>query len=255
MSDFFGDDFTAELKGYYLDSLSQELDKFVDLLDESTWNRIRAEIRDATKTWIVDAKSNEFEFLSNWFQTFSEKLDQFAGPADLIPALRLANKYVEQLMDTKKDSPEIAAQFTLTVEQQGESLYLHCKVSDQEFVIPIKNVVEVIPALPLFPLPQKKSGLLGVIPFRGDAIPVFSLQDYGFNKNETNDFFYVICDYEGTRFSLQVTETEELISLRNKELQSIEANPVMISVPFIRNFFVKDQRSVMVLDIERLVAA
>lgn len=255
MSDFFGDDFTAELKGYYLNSLKTELDKFADLLDESTLKRVRAEIREQCQNWIVDAKSNEFEFLSLWFQNFSEKLDIFVGAEDLIQALRLANKYVDILSETKKDSADYATQFALTAELQGESLYLHCKVASQEFVIPIKHVVEIIAALPLYPLPERHQGLLGVIPFRGDAVPVFSLQDYGFQKNETDQFFYVICDFEGTRFSLQVTQTNELMSVSDKELQHIEANSILVSVPFVRNFFVKDQRSIMVLDIERLVAA
>ncbi|MDG0816979.1 chemotaxis protein CheW [Bdellovibrio svalbardensis] len=255
MSDFFGDDFTAELKGYYLTSLNAELEKFADLLDDSTLKRVRAEIREQCQNWIVDAKSNEFEYLSAWFQGFLDKLDVFATPEDLVQALRTAKKYVDNLQETKKDSPEYGVQFALTAELQGESLYLRCKVAGQEFVVPIKYVVEISGALPLYPLPEKREGLLGVIPFRGDALPVVSLQDYGFQKNEKTQFLYVICEFEGTRFSLQVAETDELMSVCDKDLQSIESSSVIISVPFIRNFFIKDQRSVMVLDIERLVAA
>lgn len=255
MSDFFGDDFTAELKGYYLDSLMKELQKFIDLLDDSTIKRVRAEIREQCQSWSVDAKSNEFEHLSGWFTSFSEKLDLFAGPSDLIGALKTAGKYVEVLIETKKDSPDYLVQFALVAEVQGESLYLHCKIADQEFVVPIRHVVEIIGSLPLFPLPENNPGISGVIPFRGDAIPVFNLQNFGFKNRETEHFYYVICEFEGHKFSLQVTETDELINLRDRDLQNIETNTSMISVPFIRNFFVKDQRSVMVLDIERLVAA
>ncbi len=254
MSDFFGDDFTAELKGYYLTSLNAELEKFIDLVDDSTIKRVRAEIREQCQSWIVDAKSNEFENLSVWFQGLLDKIDIFSSD-DLIQALRSAKKYTDILQESKKDSAEYATRFALTAEIQGEGLYLHCKVASQEFVVPIKYVVEIIGALPLFPLPDKHQGLLGVIPFRGDAIPVFSLQEYGFEKHHISQFFYVICDYEGTRFSLQVTQTDELLNVFDKDLQNIESNSVLSSVPFIRNFFVKDQRSIMVLDIERLVAA
>lgn len=255
MSDFFGDDFTAELKGYYLDSLSKDLNKFIDLLDDSTWVRVREEVLEQMQSWIVDAKSNDFEHLSLWFYELSENAKKFPSPKELIQALKLAKRYVEKLTETKKDSEEYLSQFAIVAELQGETLYLHCKVGSQEFVLPVKNVVEVIGALPLFALPEPHVGLLGVIPFRGDAIPVYNLQDYGFQKNEGSRLFYVICDFEGTRFSLQVTETDELIPLRDNDLQNVESNNVMNSVPFIKNFFVKNKRSVMVLDIERLVAA
>ena len=253
--DFFGDDFTAELKGYYLDSLQKEIAKFIDLIDESTWKKVRVEIREQSQSWSVDAKSNEFEFLSAWFLDLQAKLDLYSSHQDLIHALQTAKKYVENLVETKKDSADYPSQYALTAEAQGETLYLHCKVTDQEFVIPIKNVVEVIGSLPLFPLPEKRRGFLGVIPFRGDAVPVFNLQDHGFQNVSSNRLFYVICEFEGLRFSLQVTETDELINLHDKDLQSVENNSVMNSVSFIRNSFVKDQRSMLVLDIERLVAA
>ncbi|HWU43868.1 MAG TPA: chemotaxis protein CheW [Bdellovibrio sp.] len=255
MSDFFGDDFTAELKGYYLESLLKELQKFIDLLDEGTLKRVRAEIREQCPSWSVNAKSNEFEFFSRWLESFFEKLDLFATSKDLISALKTAKKYVETLQSSKKDTAEYAAQFALTAESQSECLYLHCKIAAQEFVIPIKNVVEIIASLPLHPLPNARPGLAGVIPFRGDAIPVYCLQDFGFQKNEKLQSYYVICEYEGTRFSLQVTETDELIKLRDKDLQAIDSSSVIHSAPFIHQFFVKDQRSIMVLDIERLVAA
>jgi purine-binding chemotaxis protein CheW len=33
MSDFFGDDFTAELKGYFLDATLKEIEKYLDLVN------------------------------------------------------------------------------------------------------------------------------------------------------------------------------------------------------------------------------
>lgn len=255
MSDFFDEDFTAELKSYYLQSLSTELNKFTDLLDSSTYKRVHAEIYEQCQTWIVDAKSNEFEYFSLWLQSLSEKMTAVTTCEDLIQALNIAKRYVEKLTATKKDSADYITHFALTMESQAESLYLHCKVATQEFVISVKHVVEVVGSLPVYPLPEKHPNLLGVISFRGEAIPVFCLQNYGFQKIQTTDLFYVICDFEGTHFCLQVSETDELISVQSKDLQSIEPSSAIMSVPFVRNFFVRDQRSIMIVDIEKLVAA
>ncbi|MBO9666089.1 MAG: chemotaxis protein CheW [Bdellovibrio sp.] len=255
MSDFFGDDFTAELKKYFLDATLKEVEKFVDLVDESTMKRLRPEIKEQATSWTVDAKSNEFAGLAQWLEDFTEKMDLLDQPESLHKVLQLLRKYLETLLVDAKDSVELAAQFTIHAQSSKESLFLHCRTGTQEFVVPILNVIEISGTLPLYPLPEKREGLAGVIPFRGEAIPVFSLNEYGFQKLDAKQHYFVICEFEGARFSLQVTETDELISLKDRELQSMETHPAMIAVPFIRNFFIKDQRSVMVLDLEKLVAA
>lgn len=255
MSDFFGDDFTAELKGYFLDATLKEIEKFLDLVDESTMKRVRVEVREQAASWAVDAKTNEFQSLSEWIEQFVEKIDVLDTPENLHKALSLLKKYFESLQVDKKDSPELAAQFALVAQSNKESLYLHCKSGAQEFVVPIENVLEISGTLPIHALPDRRPGLSGVIPFRGEALPVYNFDEYGFEKQNAKQFFYVICEFEGARFSLQVTETDELLSLKDRELQNLEESSTMIMVPFIRNFFIKDKRSVMVLDLEKLVAA
>ena len=73
MSDFFGDDFTAELRGYFLDILSKEADRFIDLIDDQKWLKLVEEINEQMTSWIVDAKTNEFDSLALWFQEFQQK--------------------------------------------------------------------------------------------------------------------------------------------------------------------------------------
>ena len=255
MSDFFGDDFTAELKGYFLDSTLKEIEKYLDLVDSSTLKHVRAEVREQATSWAVDAKTNEFLPLSQWLEQFVDKIEILDTAESLHKALVLLKKYFEALQADKKDSPELALKFTLVAQSNKESLYLHCKSGSQEFVVPIDNVIEVSGSLPIYALPDRRPGLSGLIPFRGEALPVFKLDEFGFEKQNAKQFFYVICDFEGARFSLQVTETDELLSLKDREMQSLDQSSTMKTVPFIRNFFIKDKRSVMVLDLEKLVAA
>ncbi len=124
----------------------------------------------------------------------------------------------------------------------------------QDFAIPLLNVVEVSTPIPLFPLPEKVPGLAGVIPFRGEAVPVINLQDHGFKISEQDETYYVICEHQGVRFSLQVTDTEDLLSLRASELQHLEEHGSIMQTDFIRQFFIKNNKSIMVLDLEKLVA-
>lgn len=255
MSDIFGDDFTEELKKYYLSALVSDIGKFIDLLDDSTWKRIKAEIQDAIPNWIVDARTNEFEYIAEWMGRLTEYVNGSTSADAIISYLEVARRYSSHLLGTLKDNAEFPAIYNLNREMQGHSFYLHCKFFEQEFVIPIRNVVEVIPTLPVYSLPERHNGILGFISFRGDAIPVLNWWDFGLVEHEPKPFLYVICEFEGTKFSLQVTQTEELLKINDNDLQAVESSSFMKEVPFIKSFFIRDNHSVMVLDIEMLVAA
>lgn len=255
MSDFFGDDFTLELKKYYLDATLKEVETFNDLIDESTLKKITVEIREKSESWIVDAKSNEFSFLESWLTDFHAKLDSLDSVEQMLKALSLLHKYLSSLLVDGKDTAELAAHFPLVAQSSREALFLHCKTGSQQFVVPIQNVIEISGVLPMYPLPDKRQGLAGVIPFRGEAVPVVDLKSFGFLSCESEKSYFVICEHEGTRFSLQVTETDELLSLKDKDMQNLSDHPTMHSAPFIKQFFVREEHSVMVLDIEKLVAA
>ncbi|WP_413586319.1 chemotaxis protein CheW [Bdellovibrio sp. HCB274] len=254
MSDFFGDDFTWELKKYFLEATSKEVESFIDLIDPSTFAKVTAEIREASASWTVDAKTNEFTFLETWLTNFSEKIDSLDSVEQMHKALELLHKYLTGLLSEKKDSAELAAHFPLVAQSSREVLFLHCKTGAQEFVVPVSNVIEISGVLPVYKLPDSRPGLAGLIPFRGEAIPVIDLNSYGFQSGESSKYYYVICEHEGMRFSLRVTETDELISLKDQDMQNLSDHPTMLSVPFIKQFFVKDKHSVMVLDMEKLVA-
>lgn len=254
MSDFFGDDFTAELKSYFLNSVMQEVDKFVDLVDDSLWKRIRGEVAEQCQAWAVDAKTNEFMNLASWCESFEEKSRALEGAAELVKALKTLRAYAETLLQEGADSPDLATRFALNTVNLREVLYLHCHFGVQEFAIPLLNVIEISGKLPLYALPEKREGLLGVVPFRGEAVPVLSLHDHGFAKVESSDCYFVICEQQGVRFSLQVTQTDDLVRLKEADLQDIDNTSTMISVNFVHQFFIKDSRSIMILDLEKMVA-
>ncbi|MNJ92709.1 CheW-like domain protein [compost metagenome] len=254
MSDFFGDDFTAELKGYFIDSLMKEAEKYIDLVDDTTWKRLIGELDEQAQSWSVDAKTNEFEHFAQWLTQFQEKIPGFQRPADLSSALATLKAYLEALNVDKKDSPEFFQKFSVEATITGRSQFLHCRMGDISFVISVNYVMEVVDKLPVYSLPDPKSGLSGVIPFRGEAIPVVSLTDYGFKNVAEERLYFVICEWEGTRLALQVTEADQLLTLENAELQPVTQDSFMISVPFITNFFIRENKSVMVLDLEKMVA-
>lgn len=255
MSELFDDDFTAELKTYFLENLILEIEDDIDLIDDSIWARIRSEsTKQAIQTWAVDARTNEFLHLAEWLENFEEKTASLQNALDFKKYLEALKGYVNALLVEKSDTPELAAKFLSLGQSNEEILFLHCQFGGQRFAVPLLNVVEISSNRPLCALPEKKAGLLGVIPFRGDAIPVISFEDHGFVPADSNHICYVICEVEGLRFSLQVTGTDDLLKLRESELQNIEEQSSLIQTSFVKQFFVKDNQNIMILDLEKLVA-
>lgn len=254
MSDFFGDDFTAELKAYFLDSLIKEAEKFIDLVDETTWEKIHLELIESTKAWAIDAKTNEFIYFEKWLEDFesrNQKIENFDG---LIKAIESIKSYAESL-HTENDSADLAARFESVIQSSKQLQFLHCKFGTQEFAVPLTSIVEIIGNLRLFNLPQKRAGILGVIPVRGEAIPVISFSDHGFISADLDKNLFVICEHEGSRFSLPVTKTEDLVNLSESDFLSAEEQGILINASFVKSFFIKDNKNIMVLDLEKLVAS
>lgn len=255
MSDFFGDDFTADLKAYFLEKFVLEIKDSIDLIDDTIWMRIRSETaKQATQVWAVDAKTNEFVYLAAWLEKFEEETTVFRSASEFKKYLEALSGYVKALLVEKVDSLELAAKFSSLGQSRRDSLFLHCRFGVQDFAIPLLNVVEICGSRPLFSLPERKSGLAGVIPFRGDAVPVISFVDHGFAPVDTDDLCYVICEFDSMRFSLQATETDDLLKIDESELQSVESHSTIIQASFIKQFYFKNSKSVMLLDLIKLVA-
>lgn len=255
LHDAFGDDFTIELRKYYLQSLMTELQKFVDLIDESTWKKIRTEVQEASIAWSLDGKTNEFEFLSEWFVKLSQLMPNATQSSHLLAWLETAKKYVVHLLTNMVDSIDVANKYPLCGTLEASQAYLHCKYLENDFVIPVKNVVEVVPLLQIHSLPEEIQGVLGVVAYRGEAIPVFSRWEAMTKEASHSDLLNVICELDGFLFSLQATFADELIQIKNEELQPTSASPLLKDVGFVKSFFIKDSQRVMVIDIEMLVAA
>lgn len=254
MSDFFSDDFTAELKSYFLNSVISGVENFIDLVDAKIWKRIRNESAEQALAWSVDAKTNEFHFLAAWLEEFDSRTKDLAEPADLIKALQALKEYAAALLVEKTDTMDLARKFSQVAQNSHEVIFLHCKSGPQEFAVPLLSVIEISAHLPIFGMPEKKFGILGVVPFRGDALPVINLQDHGFKSVGAENVFYLVCEHAQNRFCLQVTATEDLLNLKESDLQEVQETNILPANNLVTKFFIHESRSVMILDLEKLVA-
>lgn len=252
MSDFFSDDFTAELKAYFLNSLVTEGEKLLDLIDDQTWKSIANETKEHFDAWAVDAKTNEYIYLSGWLT--ERTMDLSSSQEHLIDTLKSLRSYAQALLDLKTDSPDLAANFAGAVYEAEEINYLHCRNGAQDFALPLLNVIEITPALPIYSIPENKRSIAGLIAFRGEAVPVIDLESYGFASLGDKSYYFIICEINSVRFALKVTETDDLMRMASKDLQLINESKNPSFTNLSKGFFNWENRNIMVLDIEKLVA-
>ncbi|MGZ3769209.1 MAG: chemotaxis protein CheW [Bdellovibrio sp.] len=255
MSDIFTGDFTAELKNYFLNNLILILEDHFDLIDDKLWSRVRVETaKQAKEVWAVDAKSNEFLHLSVFLENFEPNSADCQNAVEFKKYLQALKDYLKTLL-VESDSAELAAKFLALAESTREINFLLCRFGKQDFAIPLLNVIEITNDRPVHLLPEAQNGLLGVLAYRGEAIPVVDFKYYGLQSERSDRFCYIICETENTRFSLQISETEDVIKIPESELQNAEDQKFLFAVSFVKKFFIQNKKNVMVLELEKLVAS
>ncbi|MFP5520121.1 MAG: chemotaxis protein CheW [Bdellovibrionia bacterium] len=254
MSDFFGDSFTEELKSFYLDSVSGEVQKFLEASDADTWEIFKAEIKPLLSGWAGDASANDFVYLSKWLTQLDQIFEeQIKSLENLKLVLKNLNEYLAKIKETLSDSEEWSKKFDLVGLDQSKKLFLHCSYNHQEFLISAPNVLEVLGKSTISPLPAQKSRILGMLAFRGDAIPIVVLDEVDKGAVETFRYF-VICEIRQERFALPVSQADRLVEVTNKELQPVE-NSGHFQAEFVTHFTRYEDKNMYVFSLEKLVAA
>ncbi len=254
MSDFFNDDFTAELKKYFLESFIKEVDKYLDLVDEKLWKRLGKEIQETCQTWMIDAKTNEFLFLSAWLERTSKNLHEVESQEEVLSYLKILKAYLAEILAGTKDSEDLQKKYVINRFSQKTNLLLHCQVGSQDFAIPVLSVVEITSDLRLFATPLPQVGIAGVAAFRGDPLPVIALKDFGFPEVNQQSGIYVVCEWKQIRFALKVDRAEDFMNVAEKDFQDLDAKWVP-ETSSAQKFFTQNNKNIIYLNMDSLVAA
>lgn len=134
-----------------------------------------------------------------------------------------------------------------------KSLYLLSIIGDREFIVPIGDVVEVVPRRPVVSLPDRNSRVDGLINLRGEAISILNLSDLQ-EGMRTNGLF-LICKKNGTKFGFLVDKADEVIEVDPEKKISLNSILGEREFGFIEGIHSIDSRKVLVLNLEKMVAA
>lgn len=125
------------------------------------------------------------------------------------------------------------------------SVFVICRVGDQQYAISVENILEVAAMVRVTPLPDTPSGVLGVVNRRGTVMPLLDLRlclGHAAAALDLNSLFVVA---HGPNYiaGLVVDDILEVAPLSGEIKQ-----PPAGSGPYVRGMTILDTRPILILD-------
>ena len=246
------DEFALEMRQHYITTTMGSLDRF------KNFENYFAEVRLAVDDWIAEARSNDMTHFTGLLEVLKSAIisEKLSSKEDSLWVSQLLLEYLE-ILKTRADSPIFFEKYHgifRTHLTEAVQLYLQCVKDDHAFLLPVKNVVEIVGDKKIYPLPMVQAGVSGLMGFRGQGIPVVNLSDFGFDRIDSDHqhkTYFVVCEYKESFFALEVSATEEVLELESSQFQAC-SDSSMLS-PVVDQFVICEGKSLMLLDIEKLV--
>ncbi|MBS1970001.1 MAG: chemotaxis protein CheW [Bdellovibrionales bacterium] len=246
------DEFALEMRQHYITTTVESLERF------KTFENYFGEIKLAVDDWIAEARSNEMSHFVGLLEILKNAVanGDIGGKEDSLWVSAALMEYLE-LLKTRADSPVFFEKYHSIFRShldEGAQLYLQCVRDQHAFLVPVKNVIEIVGGKKVYALPMAQSGVRGLMGFRGQGIPVMNLADFGFNKqNESSGAktYFVVCEYEDSFFALEVNATEDVLEIEASQFQKCSESNLLS--PIVDQFVIHEEKSLMLLDIEKLV--
>ena len=254
MSDFLNDDFTEELKIYFIESVKTRL----HFLVANPIGKDKAGIevfKEEFSGWVVDAETNELLFFSKWLKTLFEKESIFESEKSFSKYLLMTLDYAERLSGNIKADEAIFKELNERFSETLEEQYLVFQIHESVFALPLKVIREITSFKKYSPLMDKTDKVLGYMSFRGEALPVIDLSYAGLKDSVEDCQVGIICSVKENQFVICAKNTKELVSVSESQLRRISTFEADQASTFVSNILLYAEENALVLDVEKMVAA
>lgn len=254
MSDFLNDDFTEELKIYFVDSVKTRLQNFLEIYENKDQSFLQI-LKDELSAWAIDAETNELIFFGKWLRSSIEKESFFDSEKSLRKYLEVTSEYAARLgLNIKSDEiiyKDLNERFAETLEEQ----YLVFEIQESLYALPLKVIREITSFKKLNALIDKTEKVLGYMSFRGEALPVMDLSFAGISSSMQACQVGIICSIKDNQFVICAKNTKELLSVSESQLRKISNFDSDESSTFVSSVLLYEENNVLILDVEKMVAA
>jgi purine-binding chemotaxis protein CheW len=250
------DDLDFELKEHYLKSILTAMDQAdVTGATKDDVFKIKNTFDGHLATWIEDSVANKLNFFSAFLKSCKEVIsEKIENDEKILDHWNNIRSYAQEILNVGTDTVELQKKFSWRPHKQG--IFLNCLLQNNKFVVPVINVVEVISARAIFPLPDRRQDILGMINFRGECIPVVNLEYHGLTYSHSVEVckLLVVCELDNTKFAFETTATDEVTHISEDELHEIGNSGILITSELVDYCYVKNDQMMLVFNLERLVA-
>lgn len=234
MSQFAADDFTAELKNFFITAALESCHQFDFQLQKETLDILRS-IQ-------ADAAANEFHFLAQWMM---DQLLSHPEDGNLREDVILLIRYLEELKTDLIDSEQRAQKYQ-TLKSSEVGSFLHYQYLQDDYLVPVQFVLEVIGNLKLFKLPLAQPGIFGLVIFRGDPIPVIDLFGQGLECQN-----YLICQNSEKIFALPITHAFQVYEFDQKVLSQLQPLKNLMASQKVTGVLSWQKKNMILLDLQK----
>lgn len=246
------DEFAMEMRAHYITTTMESLERF------KNFDNYFAEIKLAVDDWIMEARSNEMGHFVDLLGILKNAITagKLGRKEDTAWVSQALLEYLE-VLKSRADSPVFFEKYHSVFRShldEAAQLYLQCVRDHHEFLVPVKNVIEIVGNKKVYPLPLGQNGIRGLMGFRGQGIPVVNLSDFGFTRHNESlheKTYFVVCEFKESFFALEVNATEDVLEVEASQFQKCAESNLLS--PVVDHFVIRDEKSLMLLDIEKLV--
>jgi purine-binding chemotaxis protein CheW len=136
--------------------------------------------------------------------------------------------------------------------------YVNLRIGTEQFAISVYKVLEIIQFENLTHVPNSSDFVPGVLNFRGAIVPVIDMHKrFNAAESNTDDKMVIVVDVinkdKNVLMGLLVDQVTDVIEFDYKSIKTVPELGIKYNPEFLQGFIEKDDKFIMVLDIDRVL--
>ncbi|MBK7890865.1 MAG: chemotaxis protein CheW [Bdellovibrionales bacterium] len=201
-------------------------------------------------------RKGEFDLCRGLIAEFSslESGEQDTEPA-AAPSAREASSTPAKTVEQPKVMRAPAANIDLAAAAKHKDFFLLCSLNGIDYALPVSHVREVIKQRQIQDLPVARRDLIGLITLRGETLPVCNVTHLLATNAGTNHPLMVICQINDRKLAIPMERADKVLEIERSSFKPLQASAAQESKGPIRHILQEKDGVILLVDVEKLVAA
>ncbi|MBL7689254.1 MAG: chemotaxis protein CheW [Bdellovibrionaceae bacterium] len=148
-----------------------------------------------------------------------------------------------------------AANIDLAAAAKHKDFFLLCSLNGIDYALPVSHVREVIKQRQIQDLPVARRDLIGLITLRGETLPVCNVTHLLATNAGTNHPLMVICQINDRKLAIPMERADKVLEIERSSFKPLQTSTAQESKGPIRHILQEKDGVILLVDVERLVAA